>query len=50
MFRIPIKDFVFDEGLMQNHFNESYMERGKFPNPIYKGAFNREINFYHKDT
>lgn len=29
--RIPIKSFKFDKKLMQEHFNENYMESDKFP-------------------
>ena len=36
-FRIKIKDFVFDSGLMQGHFNENYMESEKFPHGTFKG-------------
>ena len=28
-FRIQIQDFIFEKSLMQEHFNENYMESGK---------------------
>lgn len=37
--RVPIKSFVFEKSLMQEHFNENYMESDKFPNATFKGAF-----------
>ncbi|WP_338790050.1 YceI family protein [Bernardetia sp. MNP-M8] len=36
-FRIPIKSFVFPSSLMQQHFNENYMESEKYPNATFKG-------------
>lgn len=36
-FRIPIKSFVFEKALMQEHFNENYMESDKYPNAAFKG-------------
>lgn len=36
-FLVPIKGFVFEKALMQEHFNENYMESGKFPNGSFKG-------------
>lgn len=37
-FRIPIKSFVFNSSLMQQHFNENYMESEKYPNATFKGT------------
>lgn len=37
--RIPIKSFVFEKRLMQEHFNENYMESDKYPNASFKGTF-----------
>lgn len=34
---IPIKSFVFENALMQEHFNENYLESDKFPNASFKG-------------
>ncbi len=50
LFRIPIKDFVFEKGLMQDHFNENYLESGKFPNAIYQGTINGGINMDDNGT
>ena len=37
-FRSKIKDFVFESSLMQDHFNENYLESEKFPNSTFKGV------------
>uniref|UniRef100_UPI0032EB4113 YceI family protein n=1 Tax=Ekhidna sp. TaxID=2608089 RepID=UPI0032EB4113 len=34
---IPIKSFVFKKKLMQEHFNENYLESDKYPNATFKG-------------
>lgn len=36
-FLVPIKDFVFRKSLMQEHFNEKYMESDKFPKASFQG-------------
>lgn len=36
-FLVPIKDFQFEKSLMQEHFNEKYMESDKFPRAIFTG-------------
>lgn len=38
-FSIPIKSFVFRRTLMQEHFNENYMESDKFPRATFAGRF-----------
>ena len=32
--------FVFEKALMQEHFNENYMESTKFPKTVFKGVIN----------
>lgn len=39
-FRIPILGFNFKNGLMQEHFNENYMESDLYPNATFKGKIN----------
>lgn len=34
---IPIKSFQFENGLMQEHFNENYMESDKYPKASFSG-------------
>jgi polyisoprenoid-binding protein YceI len=36
-FSVPIKGFVFKRTLMQEHFNENYMESDKFPKATFSG-------------
>ncbi|MCX6296206.1 MAG: YceI family protein [Bacteroidetes bacterium] len=40
--------FVFEKPLMQEHFNENYVESEKFPYAIFKGKINEKID-YTKD-
>jgi len=44
-FQIPIKSFEFDKKLMQEHFNENYMESDKYPNAFFKGNIEPNINW-----
>src|SRR5689334_2689214 len=37
VFSIPIADFKFAKSLMQEHFNEKYMETEKFPKATFQG-------------
>lgn len=37
VFIVAIKSFKFEKALMQEHFNENYMESDKFPKADYKG-------------
>jgi len=36
-FKVLIKAFDFEKALMQEHFNENYMESDQFPKSIFKG-------------
>jgi len=44
--KMLIKHFTFENALMQEHFNENYMESEKFPSSVFKGSFtsDAEIN------
>ena len=46
-FAILIKAFQFKKALMQEHFNENYMESSKYPKATFKGQIinANEINF-----
>ncbi len=48
-FRIPISGFQFEKPLMQEHFNENYMETEKYPTASFKGTLSETIDF-SKDT
>jgi hypothetical protein len=37
VFQVQVKSFKFEKALMEEHFNENYMESEKFPNSTFKG-------------
>ncbi len=37
VFQVLIKSFHFERALMEEHFNENYMESDKYPKAIFKG-------------
>jgi polyisoprenoid-binding protein YceI len=37
-FRLPIKGFQFEKALMQEHFNENYLESDQFPSATFAGS------------
>jgi len=51
-FAVLIKAFSFEKALMQEHFNENYMESGKFPKATFKGSIDNmeEINLSEDGT
>lgn len=51
-FKIPIKSFEFEKALMQEHFNENYMQSDKFPQATFNGklANNGAINYAKSGT
>lgn len=46
--KVPITSFIFRSQLMQDHFNENYMESEKYPFAIFKGKINEKIDFTKK--
>ena len=50
VFSVPIKGFEFEKALMQEHFNENYLESDKYPKSDFKGQIvnNSDID-YTKD-
>lgn len=46
-FSVLIRSFKFEKALMEEHFNENYMESDKFPKSIFKGKITnvKDINF-----
>lgn len=45
VFSVPITGFVFDKSLMQEHFNEKYLESEKYPKATFQGILSGyEIN------
>lgn len=47
VFKVLMKSFLFEKALMQEHFNENYVESDKFPNATFKGKVVNlgDINF-----
>lgn len=47
IFAVLIKGFKFENQLMEDHFNENYMESSKFPKAEFKGYIKniKEVNF-----
>ena len=43
-FQVPIKSFVFAKGLMQEHFNENYMESDKYPFAKFSGTIRESVD------
>ncbi len=38
VFRLPIRSFAFDKALMQEHFNDNFMEAHNYPNASFQGV------------
>ncbi len=47
-FAVTMTQFKFKSGLMEEHFNENYVESAKFPQAIFKGKISEKID-YTKD-
>ena len=47
VFKVLMNAFVFEKALMQEHFNENYVESEKYPNSTFKGKIVnlKEIDF-----
>ncbi|MGZ3764617.1 MAG: YceI family protein [Mucilaginibacter sp.] len=43
-FSVPIRSFHFPKSLMEEHFNENYMESDKFPKASFKGKIQEHID------
>ena len=51
VFSIPITSFIFEKSLMQEHFNENYMESEKYPKSTFRGKildYNPEVTTTQK--
>lgn len=49
-FKVPMKTFVFKKALMQEHFNENYVESDKYPNATFKGKITDDIDLTKDGT
>lgn len=47
VFKVLMKSFEFEKALMQEHFNENYVESDKYPDAMFKGkvANMKDVNF-----
>ncbi len=43
--RVPMTQFQFSNKLMQQHFNENYMESERYPYATFKGKINEIVDF-----
>ncbi len=43
--KLGMTAFVFEKPLMQEHFNENYVESEKFPYAFFKGKINEKIDY-----
>ena len=52
VFKVLIKSFEFEKALMQEHFNENYMESDQYPNAMFRGkvANTADIDFTSDGT
>ncbi len=50
LFKIPITSFVFKSSLMQEHFNENYMESDKYPVATFQGKINETVDYSSDST
>ena len=49
-FQVPIKGFMFKNSLMQEHFNENYLESDIYPKSIFKGMITNWSNITVGDS
>jgi hypothetical protein len=49
-FEVPIKSFKFPNGLMEEHFNENYMDSDKFPKASFSGKMEPLVDFSKPGT
>lgn len=48
--KIPITSFQFKDPLMMEHFNENYLESGKYPEAVLNGVINENIDLSKDGT
>jgi hypothetical protein len=44
-FMIPMRSFKFEKALMEEHFNDKYIESEKYPQATFKGSINEKIDY-----
>jgi len=50
VFQVNIQSFTFEKALMQEHFNENYMESTKYPKGLFKGKISGDVAFAKAGT
>jgi polyisoprenoid-binding protein YceI len=52
VFQVAIRGFKFDNALMEEHFNENYLESAKYPKAVFMGTIAniKEVNFSKDGT
>lgn len=48
--KVPIRSFKFPNGLMEEHFNENYMDSEKYPSASFSGKINETIDYTKNGT
>ena len=48
--QMKITDFEFPNKLMQEHFNENYLESEKYPTSVFKGKIKEQVNIAEAGT
>lgn len=48
--KVPIAGFIFEKPLMQEHFNENYLESEKFPDASFKGKIQETMDWTKDGT
>ena len=43
-FKVPVRSFKFRKSMMEEHFNEKYLESDKYPNAEFKGKIVEDID------
>ncbi len=49
-FKVAIKSFAFKKRLMQEHFNENYMESDKYPHATFAGKIDGDVDWERAGT
>jgi len=44
-FEVPMRSLDFEKDLMEEHFNENYMESEKYPTAKYNGTFSSDVDW-----
>lgn len=45
VYKVDMESFIFEKSLMRDHFNENYVESGKYPTALFRGMINEKIDW-----